>query len=218
VTWSLSALSTFEQCAAKYDYRYNQKLPEPPSPSAARGITKHSIVEDYICTREHRELPPELLYYKDFFDGLRQRTIGVDLFPEYKISLSREWLPCGWDAADRWYRGVLDLLVFPDEANAVVYDWKTGKIYDDHNDQKEIYAAAVFCAFPNVQNVRAIHVYFDLAKNREMLFFRGMLDSIKTRWLQRVQRLEDCVEYIPNPSFMCRYCAFSRYNGGPCRM
>lgn len=209
--WSLSKLTTFEQCAAKGNYRYNEKLPEEKGGAAQRGIDKHKIVELYLTTPESVELPPELLFYKGFFDDVRK----VKSYAEYKIALNENWEPCEWDTG--WARCVLDLLILEGEESATIYDWKTGKIYPEHEDQKDLYAAFVLCAFPKVQNVRAIHVYLDLARNREKLYWRGMVDGIKERWARRAAAVANLVEFIPNPSFMCRYCSFSRFKGGPCR-
>jgi len=212
MSWSLSRLKTFEQCAAKYDYRYNQKLTEEKSDAAERGIGRHSQIEGYL-KGTNAELIPELLFYKGFLDHIRTKQF----FAEHKVALKRDWSPAEWDSDEMWVRGILDLLVIDSPTEAVVYDWKTGKEYPDHEEQAELYSGFVLAALPAISNVRAIHVYLDSGRNREKSFHRGDISEIRSRWGARAQLMEECVDYIPNPSFMCRYCSFSRWKGGPCR-
>lgn len=239
MSWSLSSLGTFEKCAAKYDYKYIKKLPELSRSAAAdRGVNLHKMVEDFVAGATD-SLPAELSFYTQFLLGLRTHEI----YPEHKVALDRNWELTDWDAKDLWYKGVLDLKLLerpeeltrgdcllsgepkgygPEPTAAVVYDWKTGKIYPDHDDQKAIYSLAVFSEHPAVQRVRAIHVYLDLGKSREITYYRNEVQQLRELWEARVKRLENAAAtegygYPPNPTFMCRYCSYSKFKGGPCR-
>lgn len=227
--WSLSKYGTAEKCGAKYEYKYIKKIPEKRGAAADRGIEFHKIIENFITRPSPEPLPPGLDYYTQFFNTLR----GQEIYPEYKVALTREWKPTSWDAEDAWFIGVLDLkllergdgAVSPEEGvkrvidpvSAVIYDWKTGKIYPEHDDQKALYSLAVFSEHPTLQRVRAIHVYTDLGQNREVTYDREQMHSLRELWTSRANHLEERKIFIPEPSFMCRYCSFSRGNGGPCR-
>lgn len=210
-SWSLSSLGTYEKCPASYKYRYLDQVPTTKSTAAARGITNHGIVEGYL-KGELSVLSPELSFYQGFFNDLKKH----ENYPELKLSLKRDWTPCLWDDPEVWWKGVLDLLVLKDE-EAIVFDWKTGKIYPDHDDQKTLYSLAVFAAYPAVRSVRAVHVYLDLGKNRERTFHRHEVHMLRDLWLPRVRRLEGDTQFIPDPSFRCTRCPFSRSQGGPCK-
>ncbi len=226
MSWSLSSLGTYEKCAKKYEYKYILRLPEARHSAASRGVELHKAVEDFVAGTIQK-LPAEIDFYTQFLTGLRQHEI----YPEHKISLDREWNKVEWDDKEKvWYKGVLDLkLIDPgtgegsvpgvrgDPTSATVYDWKTGKIYPDHDDQKTIYSLGVFSEHPTLQRVRAIHVYLDLGKSREVTFHRDQVHQLRELWVARVSELENAQGFPPNPSYMCRYCAFSRANGGPCR-
>jgi hypothetical protein len=99
----------------------------------------------------------------------------------------------------------------------IVYDWKTGKIYPDHDDQKTIYSLAVFSEDPAVLSVRAVHVYLDSNTNREKTFHRDQVPELRQQWENRVQGLEQNPVLIPNPGFHCRWCGYRREVGGPCQ-
>lgn len=190
----------------------------------------HKSVEDYL-NGSLQQLPSNINFYTQFLDNLKTQEI----YPEYKVSLKKDWSPTGWDSEDVWYRGVLDLKLLTrpdptveegggvrtaDPTGAVVYDWKSGKIYPDHDDQKALYSVSVFSEHPTVQRVRAIHVYLDSGQNREITYDRSQMHDMRQHWEARVDALGRAIEiqaFMPNPSFKCRYCAFSRFKGGPCR-
>lgn len=215
MSWSLSSLGTYEKCAASYKYRYIDKIPTTSqSAAASRGTDVHAKIEMFL-TGELKELPSELNFYTQYLNNLKTQTI----YPEHKIALTNQWEPTTWDADNRWYKGILDLKVIagPEATEATVIDWKTGKIYPDHEDQKSIYSIAVSAEHPSVLRVRAIHVYVDLGKSRETTFDRQQLLQLRPAWDSRVLRMEKEEEYLPNPSFKCRFCPYSNEKGGPCR-
>lgn len=238
--WSLSKLGTFTQCGAKYKFKYIEKAVEQRSLSASRGVDHHTAVERFLKS-EIAELPQELSFYTQFLTEVR----GHEIYPEHKIALTKDWTPTTWDAEDVWYTGILDLKLLLRSGNsggnseehqgeqsavpatdgkgepteAVIYDWKTGKIYPDHDDQKSIYSVAVYSEHPTVQSVRAMHVYLDLGKVREKEFHREQMHMLRKSWEDRVAPLERANpdDLIPNPGFHCRWCGFSRAKGGPCK-
>lgn len=215
MSWSLSALGTYEKCPASYKFRYIDKVPTPAAGgAAARGTELHGAIEHFL-TGKTETLPNEINFYTQYLNELKKKAI----FPEHRIALKRDWTPTGWDSEDRWYKGILDLKAIesPQATEATVIDWKTGKIYDDHDDQKTIYSLAVFAEHPSVQRVRAVHVYLDLGKNREKVFSRDEVHQLRLAWEQRVERMDNDHDYIPNPSFKCRYCPYAKDKGGPCR-
>lgn len=206
--WSLSALGLFEKCQLKYRFKYVDKLPEPRGTAASRGVDSHKIFEDVMLGK--RELPPEFNYYHQMLTELKTR----ENYPEHKIALARDWTPRDWEDPEVWYRGILDLKV-----GDTVYDWKTGKIYPDHDDQKSIYSLGLFSEDPTLQRVRAVHVYIDLGQQREKTFTRDEVPDMRRHWEARVTFLERTKpeDMIPSPGFHCRWCAFSASKGGPCR-
>lgn len=212
MSWSLSSLGTYEKCGLKYKFKYHDKLKETRSIQASRGVDNHALVEGFL-RGELKELPPELSFYSQFLTGLKT----YEIYPEHKVSLHRDWNPTTWEDPEVWYKGVLDLKVVKNEGEALVYDWKTGKIYPDHNDQKTIYSLAVFAEHPALYTVRAIHVYLDLNANREKTFHRNQVPELRKQWETRVQRLEQDPQFIANPGFHCRWCGYSRTKGGPCQ-
>src|SRR5690606_32439199 len=181
--WSLSSLSVFEKCQLKYKLQYIDKLPTPRGAAASRGVENHKIFEDRIAGTLPT-LPVEYNYYEQ----LANEVIEKKGQPEYKVSFRKDWEPCTWNDPDVWYRGILDVLVpGPD---AWIIDWKTGKIYPDHDDQKHLYATAVLSGHSDVRRVRAEHIYIDLGKRREKTFDRDELRGMQQHWEARAKFLD----------------------------
>lgn len=207
-SWSLSKLGTFEKCPAKYKYRYLDKLVDPPGPSAARGTAIHATVEQYMLTKA--PLPEEFSHYTSFLDNV----VAAGGLPEVKLAVDEEWQPT--DFSSGWLRAVLDALIIQ-ENSAILYDWKTGKEYDDHYDQKQLYALCVFSHYPEVQEVRSVHVYVDHGKNTERTYHRSNVPAMQSQWNERARKLLTAESFYPNPNYGCRWCSYSRSKGGPCK-
>jgi len=210
--WSYSAWSCYSGCPAKYKYRYIERhsVPKIPSPAMERGTEIHSLFEASLTDAE-AELPPPFDYYTDFLEVLRNHGTK----PEQTIILESDWTPAPpWN--EGWVKAILDAgLVKGTEARN--YDWKTGKIYDEHQDQRELYSLMQFCANPEVLVVVGMHVYVDKKENRSTIFQRSQVPDLKAKWEERARMMNEDEIFPTNPSFSCRFCDFSKYSGGPCR-
>ncbi len=216
MSWSLTSLSTYEKCPLQYKFRYIDRIETTmQSGAASRGSELHGALEGFL-TGKSETLPNEINFYTSLCKALKDQGA----IAEHTIKLDRNWEPV---AEGHWYKGVLDVKILhratpdSDPHEATVIDWKTGKIYPEHDDQKSIYSLAVFAEEPSVQRVRARHIYLDLGKERERVFDRNEVHQLRTAWEHRVARLEGAQEFIPNPSYTCRFCPFSKGNSGPCR-
>lgn len=215
MTWSLSRLKTYETCHAKFNYRYNLGAADTyRSPQADRGIDLHKGIENAILGTG--PLPQQAVYLESYINGLAGQG-HILVRPEFRIELARGWQPTGVDAPV-WYVGILDLLSLDKSAKkATVDDWKSGKIYPDHGEQRQLYAIATFRLYPELEEVLTQFHYFDLSRTNAVTFFRYHVDPTIERWNQRVEKMEQETEFMPMPGFHCRYCSFSNARGGPCR-
>ncbi len=220
MNWSLSKYGTFTKCPASFKYAYIDRLPKPPSDSAARGIAIHQDLELFI--KEGKSLPSSLSQYEGWLKAL----MGQDHHAEWQVALAEGWGAAKWEE-NPWFKGVLDLKVIAGP-QGWVFDWKTGKIYPDHDDQKELYTIATFAHHPELRQVKAIHVYVDLGKNTEKTYSRDEMDFLIRKWdvkispmMQAMKRYDadpnDTTNFSPQPNYGCRLCAFSKAANGPCR-
>ncbi len=205
---SYTKVSMYMECPAKKRYRYDERLPTTVSSAAARGTEYHARLESAI-----NGSPPddEFSFYNSYIGQLR--TLGAK--PEFAFALRRDWTVTNWDADDVWILGKADVWV-PGQPLAHVQDWKTGKVYDSHEKQGEFYAMSLFSYVPEAREVKATFIYTDLKKSREWTYHRDMLDSLRSRWTARIERMERDTACAPTPSYTCRRCPFSKFKGGPC--
>lgn len=178
----------------------------------------HKIIEDYL-KGTITELPVNVLKYKAWFDMLRE----FDLSIEDELAVLEGWVPCDFDDKKAWLKAKLDLKVLRSD-KAWVFDWKTGKVYPDHIDQKEVYAILVFLKHPEVDEIESWHVYVDLNnKDSKKIYHRSELPALIAKWNGKIAPLYQALErykedeaetfFVTNPSYLCDYCPFSK---NPC--
>jgi RecB family exonuclease len=213
---SLSKLGTFEQCAAKYKFRYLDKLPQgQKSAAASRGIDLHETIDAFIQRRVDGPLQSPL----DFYQGFLERIRAVDgILSEFQYGVDRSWVGVDgpWNSEDMWLRAVFDTLVPPIDGQAEVFDWKSGKIYENHRDQRELYACLALAKYPEATRVRATSVYLDIGQQRGEIYFPNDIFDARSRWANRLGRLDAATEFPFNPQYSCRWCPYSKAQGGPC--
>lgn len=216
--WSLSALTLFERCKFAYKCRYVLKLPDPRPKGgpAQRGIDTHKTIEDHILYDHPLTFELQRAWGRAFTEIKK-----FDVQVEHKIGLTPAWVPQE-DWKGSWLRMVLDLKA-KKPGGYTVYDWKTGKEYPEHFDQKELYALGVLSEHPEEKSVSAVHVYLDSGRQTRREYHRDQLNARRARWDSRAQKLQGFVEspdtgqWIMEPNFLCKWCAYNKANKGPCR-
>lgn len=216
--WSLSALGLFERCKFAYKCRYILREPDRRKPGgpAQRGIDTHKEIEENLLHGHPLSFELERKWGSAFRE-IKQYEIQI----EHKISLTPEWT-IDPNYKEAWLRMVLDLKA-KKPSGYTVYDWKTGKEYPEHYEQKQLYCNGILAEHPEVTNISAVHVYLDLGKQTKRDYHRDQLLASRAQWDSRVKKLAhylespDMGQWIPEPNFLCRWCAYSRGNGGPCK-
>jgi hypothetical protein len=210
-SWSYSRLTLWEQCPLRAKLRHLDKLPEPSSPQMDRGSMIHQLAQDYT---EHKceTIADELKPFVRQFDLLRR----VQAKCEGQWGFTATWKPCDWFARGIWLRVKCDAVYLQDDGVLVIVDHKTGRIYDDHRDQLELYAVAGFVRYP-VERIRAEDWYIDQDAATQEEFSRDELPELQQRWECRVKPYFNDMIFAARPGPHCRYCTFSKAAGGPCK-
>lgn len=210
--YSYSQYGVHKQCGARYKYRYIDRLPEKKHVSASRGTSIHDAVEQYL-KKTVEELPPEVHFYTDWLNNLRE-VPGIE--PEKKVSLKQDWTPTTWDDPESYLRAVIDLYVPPNGDTLEIFEFKTGKEYEDHVHQRCMYGMLGLLIHPEIERVNVHGVYLDLKESRMNTYVQDMLVEYKGMWRRRFETLAEPLTHIPTPSYSCKYCSFSKDSGGPC--
>ena len=98
--------------------------------------------------------------------------------------------------------------------DALVVDFKTGKIYDKNVEQMEVYAAGSFARWPALQHIRVELHYLDKRHIKEGEFTRKQGLELREKWTELGGNMLAADEFPTRPSPLCNWCP---YAGNPCR-
>lgn len=210
--WSYSKVSTYERCPKKKGFKYDERLRPIAEKSAAalRGDELHKDLELHIDKGLY-EVPewmrPHQPHLERYANGLK----------EQRICLNEEWEVVA--EGDETCIFIIDLLHI-EEPFATVIDYKSGKRYDNHAEQIELYSAAVLWALPEIERVEGKCYYLDEKPGswgKPVFVDRDNMVAIRARWDSRVVMMDVDTECAPRPGWYCKWCEYRKSEGGPCR-
>lgn len=218
--YSYSKWNTFKQCPRKYKFQVVDGLPRSPAgPAAQRGTEIHNSVEA-LLKGEGDELHPEIEQaYGDYFRYLRD---NFECVPEMKFAFNRAFQVCEFDDPNALVRGIIDLAIIPspDDDQVDFQEFKTGRMYDDHFDQRYLYGLYGLLKYPHCTKAQVTGVYFDQGKNIPHMTERHFLGEHILNWEKvrfgTMDKAHDTGEFEARPNVHCRWCDFSHHKGGPC--
>ncbi len=216
--WSFSRYNTHEQCAFKAKRLYVDKIPMATSSAMDRGLRVHKLGEDYLKGKI-RSVPVEFARFSAAMGALKK----VGAVAEEEWCFAKNWVPTGWFDEDAWLRVKIDVNVLGKNSLRII-DFKTGRVRKDHGDQLDLYAVSGFSMFDNLNSVVAELWYLDAEEKdgRGLVvskFYNAKQGKKLVRvWNSKSKPILTDKKFIPNPSYLCRYCQFSKRNGdGSCR-
>lgn len=188
--WSYSHLSAFENCPRKYHHYYVLKdVPFEESPEMTAGKDKHKELETRVDAGEL--IDPQ-----------------YNAHTEVKLGIDDAGRAVGFFGAGVWGRGVVDVLIAPQNSSiAVIFDWKTGKVRED-SDELGIHAVLVHAVYPLLTKIYGQYVW--LRENRMGRLHD--LSSTKTKFEQLQDRAAAIEHQLkmgympPKQTPLCQWC------------
>lgn len=208
--WSYSSVSTYEECPSKWKYSYIDNLPWPSSAAMARGTRMHTMAEDYVKGNINF-CPPEIKKIGPLMEQLKARKAKT----EEVWLLDKTWTPTE-DPAQAWVKAIIDVHHIEGDT-LYVKDYKSGRMYDSHRGQLELYGIMGLLRYPEVTRVATSAVYMDDGfEGMDGSIIRAMLPKMIPVWEEKAQRMMADDTWEPRPSSACRWCSYKKENGGPC--
>lgn len=215
---SYSSYSTFNQCAAKWYYQYVEfkDAPRaPPGPAAQRGTAVHESIDRFMngeSDQLHKDIHAK---YGMYLTGLK--STFTDLGPEEPWALDQNLQETDFKAKDVWIRGFYDLGA-QTPSLFDIYEWKTGRVYETHADQRFLYGMSALTLWQEYEKVTVTGVYFDQGGQKYgETYERKRLTWMQDEWKRRLEHIENAKTHAPTPSYLCKWCDFSKAKNGPCK-
>jgi hypothetical protein len=214
-TWSYSRLKNYESCPVRYnEIDVKKAFKESPNEQLAYGDQLHKVAAAVI--KDKAPYPPGFdVVLKPWIDRL---TSGSgDIYVEQKLAIRSDSSPCGFFDRGVWYRAVVDVIKVHGQV-ALVWDWKTGKIIEDHV-QLSLAAACVFAHHPAVEKIRSEFIWLKDDARTTLNLQRSSLPALWASVLPRVASLEAATiqdSFTPKPGYLCKkYCPVTscKYHG-----
>ena len=216
--WSYSTVQQHNTCPLVIRFRKIDRLPEPKSEHLVRGLSVHDAVAQCLIA------PPGSLCVWNGPEPISPKWVALFQYlrdakarPEVKAAFDREWnVVDDYFAPNVWLRTVLDAIeTRGDEID--VWEWKTGKRYEDHAKQARLYALAALLLHPGkTVNVRIRYLDRYPEGHDTLNFTPAMVPSLKKEFEDfSYDYLHDEI-YPAKPNRFCRNCWFRNSNGGPC--
>lgn len=214
--WSWSRLYDWEQCPARCKYKHLLKMKEPESPVLLEGQAVHKQCEHFMTGAPGATFTPAMETFREEFEELKGRLKRSQIETELKVALDKDWTPVDWFSYNAWLRLVIDL-TYLDGSRREIVDYKTGKKRESAFPQLRLYNLAAFFMGPAIKVAHSAFWYLDLGTwYDETLLANGVKNEVEY-WMKRVAPMFADRAFLPAPGNHCRWCAFSKVNGGPCQ-
>jgi PD-(D/E)XK nuclease superfamily len=213
--WSYSRLKNYETCPLRYnEIDVKKSCRESPNEQLAYGDQLHKSAAAWLT--KGTTLPAGFdTVLQPWLDRLA-RGPG-DLYVESKLAIKQDFSPCEYFERGVWLRTIADVIKVSGRV-ALVWDWKTGKILEDHV-QLALVAACVFAHYPAVERIRSEFIWLKDDAKTTLELKRADLGTLWSSILPRVASLEAATvqdSFPPKPGYLCKkYCPVDscRYHG-----
>jgi hypothetical protein len=212
--WSYSAWSTWNKCRYSYYSGYILGIRGPAHPAMQRGIEIHRFAEFYLKGKI-KALPPMFKRFADQYSQLRRAKPIVEEFwnvdSRFRFTKEREKM---------WCTMKMDAALAPESLDGWAYmqDLKTGREYEDHRNQGELYSCITLAKYPEAKGVITEFWYLDQGYPVQMKYPRKLLLKKTNRWLEEGSKLLDrSQKYLPSPKAeICKWCIHRSDKMGAC--
>jgi hypothetical protein len=183
----------------------------PPHPAAERGVALHLLLEEFFKGSSYPSGNRTLAPWQPFMERLRT----FNPHPELEVAVTKDWSGIEYDHPEAYLRGKLDLAFSDNNDVRHLFDWKSGKVYPDHESQGKTYVAMDHTD-PEAYEVR--FVYLDQpGLIKSWIYTPRHRQEERHLLVEIIETISEDKTYEPTPSHDgCRYCPLSWRRGGNC--
>lgn len=218
-SWSASRADVFSQCPRRAKLAYVDRIPEPERPPLPdgkehandRGTRVHNAAEQYV-KGERNDIIKELKSFKLEFERMRALYGKGKVILEEGWGFDRDWVPVAYSDFDAiWLRIVIDSLVFRNDVEAIVIDYKTGKREGNevkHSKQTQMYQLGAFIKYPQLEHITTELWYTDQDELFRQEFTRDKGMRFFTYYNELGKSVTDSTHFPAKPGRNCFFCPY----------
>jgi hypothetical protein len=204
-TWSYSSLKEYINCPRQYhEVKVLKNFTKRVTQEMTFGTEVHKHCEDYVG--EGKPLPKNYEHFRPVLDELL--AIPGTQYPEHKMALMPDGSPCEFNSADRWVRGIVDLLIVDNDQGYIV-DYKTGSNKYPDPKQLKLMALMAFAHFPQLQKIKAGLLFIVRNSFVDESYTRDQIEELWGHFRPDLFRLDASLTsgvWNPNPTPLCGWC------------
>lgn len=202
--WSFSRLNAFENCPKKFWHESVRKdVPFEESEAMRYGKLVHKALE--LRVGKAKPLPLNLRHLEKYAKLLADAN-GNKL-TEQQLAIDSSFEPCDWFSKETWCRAIIDLAIV-NGSDAVVFDYKTGKISSDFT-QLKLAGVLLMLHMPEIKTVDLAYLWTKEKKitRHDSKLTREDIKTVVTEFMPRLRKYERAhrTESFPaRPGFLCK--------------
>lgn len=211
---SYSAITTAEECNTKYYFSYIEQREYTVGAAGQRGSRLHTSAEKFLKDELPWErLPVDFHKVHNYMRMFKQ----IPAKSEEVWCVSGDGMVLELNHPSTFIKAIVDVHYVIDDG-LHIFDLKTGKIYQDHIEQLQLYATLGLLVYPQVERVHVAGLYIDEGTEaQEATYPRSMHQHLLNHWWERANKTLMLEEFPPTVGGHCNRCSFSRGRGGPCQ-
>lgn len=213
---SFSRLDTYLQCPRKYESMYITKdyPSQDDSPALISGKYVHSQLEEWMkAALKDKQLPNLNAIAKNavpIMTNILENYTSIS--PENQLAVNDKWEPVGWFDKDVYYRAIVDLMALKSDSEAIVIDYKTGKVRDyeaGEYAQLNLTASMLFCIYPQLEVIKCYYLFVEHKKTCAVTFNRSTMERMREPFIRIHDEINSTEFFDPKVNKYCRWCQIS---------
>lgn len=203
LVWSYSFLSTYDRCARQGQAKYiTKELPYVESREAKYGNDVHKAAEVALKLKQFPIVPHDdmVRFFRDIYAIPTYRRIE----PELMLGVTRDWKPTGFFDKDVWGRGKLDVPIIVSETAAIIFDWKSGKVWEDPFELA-VQAVLLKAKYPALENIKGCYIWLKEDKYGTVYDLYERLERTKKFIEDTMEKVGQKIFYA-QPNKLCGWC------------
>lgn len=205
--FSYSRLTSLETCPRKFHaLNIAKSHKEEPNEHTDYGTQLHLAFADYF--KKGKPLPLHLRQHESRLAAIK--AAPGEFLVEQKLAINQNLAGTDWFATDVYCRVIADLTIMNGPVG-IIWDWKTGRLYNDFT-QLKLTGAVMFLLAPELQTLKLAYFWTKSKQVTHDTLHRKDMASVWASLAPRLARYQaafDKQEFPPRPNPFCKGCVIT---------